>query len=249
MTDTATDTATALRTAMLELARLELGAAAVISPTRWGGRAWETLEPGERRAMLRHAAGTTIDLAPVAPIEPPDAATVVSAAVELLTVNVEDLAGYVAALAEGEAPARSQALCGAEARLADGRHALELLGALVGRLAAACYQPPHPDELERLALEAVAELRRARGVHGIQHGLPDYGTRNGPRYWKDEGAILEDRARTSLREEPAWAGILVEEVGEALGAETTAELRAELVQVAAMALGWIDRIDAAGNKG
>jgi len=56
------------------------------------------------------------------------------------------------------------------------------------------------------AAELLAELDRARGVHGLQHGLPDLGTRHGPRYWKDERAILEDRARTGLREEPArWS--------------------------------------------
>lgn len=42
---------------------------------------------------------------------------------------------------------------------------------------------------------------------------------------------------------PAWAAILLEEVGEALSESDPAKRRAELVQVAAVAVAWIEDID------
>lgn len=53
-------------------------------------------------------------------------------------------------------------------------------------------------------------------------------------------AAAERVARIATDQSPTWSAlaVLVEEVGEAARAEDSAELRAELVQVAAVALRW-----------
>ena len=40
-----------------------------------------------------------------------------------------------------------------------------------------------------------------------------------------------------------WVGILMEEVGEAMQAQSASALRAELIQVAAVAVSWVEAID------
>lgn len=52
--------------------------------------------------------------------------------------------------------------------------------------------------------------------------------------------INEDRAK---EDKTAWDGILLEEVYEALAEADPAKLRVELVQVAAVAVAWIEAID------
>lgn len=99
---------------------------------------------------------------------------------------------------------------------------------------------PQGDGLAALAAEAVDELRRARAVHGVQHGLPSFGTTVD---WPEEGRVLEDQARGELQATPSWAAIFTEEVGETLRADPQ-ELRGELVQVTAMGLGWLSKLDA-----
>lgn len=47
----------------------------------------------------------------------------------------------------------------------------------------------------------------------------------------------------------SWAHILVEEVAEALEAPSTADLRQELVQIAAVAVAWIESIDRTRHGG
>lgn len=54
---------------------------------------------------------------------------------------------------------------------------------------------------------------------------------------------LERAAREELEIAPSWGPILLEEVGEALQAADLKTLRAELVQVAAVAVAWIQSID------
>lgn len=56
-------------------------------------------------------------------------------------------------------------------------------------------------------------------------------------WWKSENAL---RVRIG---QLAWDGILLEEVFEALGETDPAALRAELVQVAAVAAAWVEAID------
>ena len=68
--------------------------------------------------------------------------------------------------------------------------------------------------------------------------------------------LLQDRAWPDQQRDPLtpWLAILVEEVGEAARASLAnksdgpQDLRAELVQVAAVAVAWIETIDAANKK-
>jgi hypothetical protein len=55
---------------------------------------------------------------------------------------------------------------------------------------------------------------------------------------------LEKLARRATEEEPTWENVLEEEVREACAALTAEELRAELVQVAAVAVAWVEALDA-----
>jgi len=57
------------------------------------------------------------------------------------------------------------------------------------------------------------------------------------------GPPMEASARRSLYYRTNWAGILLEEVGEALQAKTPEELRNELVQVAAVVVNWLEDLE------
>jgi len=67
----------------------------------------------------------------------------------------------------------------------------------------------------------------------------------GDAYTAQWGADIEARARmiNDKLEQWTWASILAEEVGEAMTEDDPAQLRAELVQVAAVAVAWIEAID------
>jgi hypothetical protein len=58
----------------------------------------------------------------------------------------------------------------------------------------------------------------------------------------DGARVLCDRALAAGR--PEWRLVLREEVAEAIAEDEPAKLRAELVQVAAVAVAWIEAIDA-----
>lgn len=62
-------------------------------------------------------------------------------------------------------------------------------------------------------------------------------------YAGQEGGELERTARRILQGGASWAAILMEEVGEALEAGDPVALRAELVQIASVAVAWVEAID------
>lgn len=96
------------------------------------------------------------------------------------------------------------------------------------------------------ALAAVAtELKRQDDKWGVQDHPDDVEAG----HWVPRGEALEFTARYSLSEETvSWAAILAEEVGEALQADDPEALRAELVQVAAVAIQWAAAIDRRESK-
>ena len=61
--------------------------------------------------------------------------------------------------------------------------------------------------------------------------------------WSLLGAAIEALSRDQLHRGATWAPILMEEVGEAFQARSRDQLRAELVQVAAVAVSWVEAID------
>lgn len=65
--------------------------------------------------------------------------------------------------------------------------------------------------------------------------------------WAATGKSIERQARFDLDESKGqgdnWAAILMEEVGEALQALDGSDLRGELIQVAAVAMAWVQHLD------
>lgn len=113
--------------------------------------------------------------------------------------------------------------------------------------------------LHKIADEVHTEIHRAWVKFGPQYEVPDVDqvlmTREGGctdlRMAQEYEVPTSSRAKflTDIafsRGQGTWAHILVEEVAEAIEAATTgsqADLRAELVQVAAVAMRWVDTID------
>ena len=113
--------------------------------------------------------------------------------------------------------------------------------------------------IEAIQAEVLAEIQRAWTKFGAQHDVPDVDqvlmNREGGCYPKRMAEEYEiptaPRAQylTDLefaRGQGTWAHILVEELAEAVEAATVGTpqaLRLELLQVAAVAIRWIDAID------
>lgn len=100
----------------------------------------------------------------------------------------------------------------------------------------------------RRVLDAVADERASQDVKWGEQNHLDYPTDI------DQGAAQQDYAGEAdawkeLNElrvrdgDVGWDGILLEEVYEALAESAPDKLRAELVQVAAVAVAWIEAID------
>ena len=89
--------------------------------------------------------------------------------------------------------------------------------------------------------DVIAEIIEAEAKFGRQYDVPD-GT--GMSSW----AEIADRRRLACQRAfqdgmGSWRLILNEEIAEAFAQDDPARLRAELLQVAAVALRWIDAID------
>lgn len=67
--------------------------------------------------------------------------------------------------------------------------------------------------------------------------------------WQEIGVEWVVVAHEALGRNPTWSAILVEEVGEALQTDNPAKLRAELIQVAAVAVAWVECIDQRSKGG
>ena len=103
--------------------------------------------------------------------------------------------------------------------------------------------------VEGIAAEALDELERARKKHGVQHERPLFtSTGDHAQAMADIGPRIEGLARAAMAGGACWDAILLEEVGEALQERNAAKLRNELLQVAAMAVAMIDRIDVGGHE-
>ena len=113
--------------------------------------------------------------------------------------------------------------------------------------------------LHAIADEVHAEIHRAGVKFGPQYDVPDVDqvlmTREGgcsdlrmaQEYEIPDASRAKFMTDTAFsRGQGTWAHILVEEISEAVEAATTgtpAALRAELIQVAAVAMRWVDTID------
>ena len=91
-----------------------------------------------------------------------------------------------------------------------------------------------------------AEFARAREKHGDNYGIPDFGYDAPDRfaYYRVPRAASAQEAceRHFKLGYGSWADILVEEVAEAIDATDEDNLIEELIQVAAVASGWVEAI-------
>lgn len=112
--------------------------------------------------------------------------------------------------------------------------------------------PIHADKTA-LVLNEVAQERARQDEK--------WGEQNHPNLWEKTPELAEQartyaqrvaanfKAQNDNPDEPLdWAGILTEEFYEAIGEAEDDRLRKELVQVAAVAVAWIECIDRRGNK-
>lgn len=119
-------------------------------------------------------------------------------------------------------------------------HAPELIAALNRRAAA-----------ERVLREVMAERVRQH----VKWGQQDHADGTGPLLvWADrsaESAVQAYRNRCEYRFKMgngSWSDIALEEIAEALAEEDPALLRAELIQVAAVAVAWVEAIDRRADR-
>jgi hypothetical protein len=99
--------------------------------------------------------------------------------------------------------------------------------------------------LTTILTEVVEEIGRARAKHGTQTDIPDGNRFAGLTAW-DEADARHACQEAFAEGRGTWAHILVEEVAEALEEATTgpsSRLREELLQVACVAVSWVDAID------
>lgn len=93
--------------------------------------------------------------------------------------------------------------------------------------------------------EVHAERERQHGIFGDQD-LPDTAQYSHPRsteYATTADTWKANNASRILNDRLAWDGLLLEEVYEALAESDPAALRTELIQVAALAVAWVEAID------
>lgn len=106
-----------------------------------------------------------------------------------------------------------------------------------------------PDEmpmLEFVVEQVVVERMRQHAVwgeqnhrDGVAHANLGGGIHDTAEWW---GLQLEVAARRQLSEDPTFAAILAEEVGEVLQEPDKDRLAVELVQVAAVAIAWVEKL-------
>lgn len=93
---------------------------------------------------------------------------------------------------------------------------------------------------ESVLLDVLAERRRQAQLHGVQT-LPDGTGDPASRITRDVSQMLCDRSTANGT--LCWRDILREEVSEAFAESNRDKLREELIQVAAVAVQWVEAID------
>lgn len=104
--------------------------------------------------------------------------------------------------------------------------------------------PETPDVLAEVSDERVRQVHR----WGVQ-SLPSGAGRNGHRDADTAAMFRKVADRAAADGDLAWRDVLNEEVAEAYVETDPARLRSELVQVAAVAVAWIEDIDRTGATG
>lgn len=97
----------------------------------------------------------------------------------------------------------------------------------------------------KITQEALDEWRRGAALWPQTDSFPDGTGGGGRKTWEEIAKISCDRAFREGR--CTWAHVLDEETAEALAETDPAKLRAELIQVAAVAMHWVANLDARGQ--
>lgn len=106
-------------------------------------------------------------------------------------------------------------------------------------MTAVSTSPAHAG-LDRVLADITAERESQHTLWGIQHHMPD-GT--GPQWTPLADSARRDCEHADETGRLSWRHVLVEEIAEALAEAEPTRLRHELVQVAAVAVQWIQAID------
>lgn len=114
---------------------------------------------------------------------------------------------------------------------------------------------PAPTALDEIAAERAAQDARwgeqnhpdGTGTNWVDQIKPAYGW-SGPEAEHAAKLARFDCQRAARRGEETWLRILREEVAEAFAETDPAKLRAELIQVAAVACAWVEAIDRQGGE-
>lgn len=90
----------------------------------------------------------------------------------------------------------------------------------------------------------VADVRKERASQDEQWGEEDHPDGTGTLVWQREAGLVRRRTEQRFADgRGTWLDILAEEVTEAFAESDPYKLREELVQAAAVAVGWIEAID------
>lgn len=104
------------------------------------------------------------------------------------------------------------------------------------------YKMTTQDVLDYVAEERLNQIEKWGEQHH-EDGTGASGWEHAANLWKAYNDNL-----VSLRGDTDWTGILLEEVYEALAEADVEKLRAELIQVAAVAVAWVEDIDSRSVK-
>lgn len=97
--------------------------------------------------------------------------------------------------------------------------------------------------LTRERYNVVEEVLRERHAQDVKWGEQNHPDGTGPQYAGHADGARSECDREHRAGRGTWRHILQEEVWEALAEEDPAKLRAELLQVAAVAAAWVEAID------
>ena len=88
------------------------------------------------------------------------------------------------------------------------------------------------------------DVRREREAQDLKWGEQNHPDGAEPEYFRIKARISREACQMAAAEDRTnWRLILLEEVHEALAEEDPAKIRTELIQVAAVAMTWVEAID------
>lgn len=97
--------------------------------------------------------------------------------------------------------------------------------------------------ISRLLARVLADVAAERAAQDTQWGVQDHPDGSGPEYAERAEATRRAALEAGKAGALTWRHVLAEEVDEALAESAPSPLRAELIQVAAVAVAWVEALD------